>query len=220
MFGMVPDNAIPSHSRTTIRMNMKNLCVLHMLIVLPLLLSQIGCESSADASGNIWATNPDSSTSTTVTPTTPTPTPTPAPEGSVPGNIASDAVPFGALNFCYGGANGSGAEYVPAEIHGLRMSRGSLSYSWGSKNLSSWGLSKGDAGALCCLFVQKADGSWVGGKFDWISTSRTSRPLDNVFKHYCGWSLQGVPNPCQAAFVIISKNGKKRSNVISTTWRR
>ena len=66
--------------------------------------------------------------------------------------------------------------------------------------------------------MQKSDGSWVGGKFDWISSSRRSRDFANVYGGYDGWSLAGVPSPCAAAFVIISPDGKRRSNVISGTW--
>ena len=85
------------------------------------------------------------------------------------------------------------------------MSRNSLSYSWTGDTLASWGLAYDDASAaLACLFVQKADGSWVGGKFDWISTSRRSRGLENIQLGYGGWTLAGVPNPCAAAFVIVS----------------
>lgn len=166
------------------------------LLLLSLLFSQVACESSDDASGNYWQSG----------------------EAAAP--ATPDAVPFGSLNFCFGGVNGSGAQISSAQIRGLRVSGDTLSYSWGAANLSAWGLSESDASALACLFVKKSDGAWVGGKFDWISTSRTSRILENVFSGYCGWSLHGVPNPCEAAFVIISSDGRKRTNVISTTWRR
>ena len=130
-----------------------------------------------------------------------------------------DQVAFSALSWSFGGVNGHSAAPSDVTISGLRMGRDSLSFSY-SKNLSAWGLSNGDAGALACLFVQRSDGSWVGGKFDWISSSRTSRSLENVFHGYGGWSLAGVPNPCPAAFVIVDGNAKRRSNVIAGTWSR
>lgn len=68
--------------------------------------------------------------------------------------------------------------------------------------------------------MQNNSGAWVGGKFDWISSSRRSRDFVNVYSGYAGWSLADVPNPCQAAFVIVSPDGKKRSNVIAGTWSR
>ena len=133
--------------------------------------------------------------------------------------VEGDMVDFSALNWSYGGFNGAGAQPSDVSIAGLSMSSDSLSFAY-VKDLSSWGLSRSDAGALCCLFVQKADGSWVGGKFDWISTSRTTRDLGHVKGGYNGWSLRGTANPCPAAFVIVSANGSKRSNVISTMWQR
>ena len=104
-------------------------------------------------------------------------------------------------------------------ISGLSFRANALSFRY-DRNLSAWGLSNGDAGALCCLFVKRSDGRWVGGKFDWVSTSRTTRDLSHVRSGYNGWSLSGVPNPCEAAFVIVSRDGRRRSNVLLGTWRR
>ncbi len=133
---------------------------------------------------------------------------------------AADAVPYGSLRWTYGGVNGGAASKTSASIGGLGMSKNNLSYRWTGATLSSWGLSNSAIGAYACLFVQKSDGSWVGGKFDWISTSRTSRSFENIYGGYEGWKLSGVPNPCQAAFVIISADCKKRTNVISAKWSR
>ncbi len=132
----------------------------------------------------------------------------------------TDAVSFGSLKWSYGGINGSGAKKTSASIGGLRFTRAGLSYSWTGPNLSSWGLSNSDTSAYACLFVKKADGSWVGGKFDWVSSSRTSRDFKNIFEGYHGWSLSGVPNPCDAAFVIVSGDLKKRTNVLVGKWAR
>ena len=131
-----------------------------------------------------------------------------------------DAVPFGAFRWSYGGINGSGAKQTSATIKGLSMSKNGLSFGWGSGKLSSWGLSDDALGAYACLFVQDASGAWVGGKFDWISGSRSSRDFINVYGGYGGWNLSNVPNPCSAAFVVISADKKKRTNVIATTWKR
>ena len=132
---------------------------------------------------------------------------------------ANDAVPFSSLRWSYGGVNGSGAQPSAVTISGLSCSRNGLSFRYNT-NLSAWGLSYADAHALACLFVQKADGSWVGGKFDWISSSRTTRDFVNIRGGYNGWSLSGVPNPCKVAFVIIDEGHRRRSNVIAGTWSR
>lgn len=131
-----------------------------------------------------------------------------------------DAVPYGALSWKYGGISGGGARQSSASIRGLSMSKNGLSFSWGGGKLSSWGLADGDIGAYACLFVQDASGKWVGGKFDWISGSRSSRDFNNIYSGYGGWNLSNVPNPCSAAFVVISADKKKRTNVLMTMWKR
>ena len=188
----------------------------------------MGCESG-DSNGNFWkektdpvdsstSTSTPTSTSTETSPSTPAPSQPTTPTDDSGG--ASDEVPYSAFSFTYGGVNGSGASLSSPRISGLRISGVHMSYSWAGPNLSSWGMSSSQADALCCLFVQKSDGAWVGGKFDWISSSRTSRDLGHVTGGYGGWSLAGVPNPCNAAFVIISADGRRRSNVIAGTWQR
>jgi len=59
--------------------------------------------------------------------------------------------------------------------------------------------------------------------FDWISSTRTTRDLTHLGiggKGYNGWSLANVPNPTDAALVIVHDNGKLRSNITTTRWTR
>ncbi len=148
--------------------------------------------------------------------------------GSASGATATDAgetpaspdqMDYGMLKWSYGGVSGRGYAASGVSISGLRVSGRNLSFRYNT-NLSAWGYSTDAVGGYACLFVQKEDGSWVGGKFDWISSSRSSRGLENVFGGYGGWNLKGVPNPCPAAFVILDANKKRRSNVIVGTWSR
>ena len=137
-----------------------------------------------------------------------------------PDTPAADEADYSAFSWAYGGFNGSRAALSEPRIASLRMNGMSgLSYRWAGPNLSAWGIAHTDAAALACLFVQRADGSWVGGKFDWISSSRTTRDFKNL-GGYNGWTLAGIPNPCRAAFVIVSADGRRRSNVITADWRR
>jgi hypothetical protein len=69
-----------------------------------------------------------------------------------------------------------------------------------------------DAACLACLFC-KLDGRWRGGKFDWISTSRTTRGFENVRDGYGGWRKDAIEAAEAFAFVICSSDGKKRTNV-------
>ena len=137
-----------------------------------------------------------------------------------PDTPAADEADYSAFTWAYGGFNGSRAALSEPRIASLRMNGMSgLSYRWAGPDLSVWGLGHTDAAALACLFVRRADGSWVGGKFDWISSSRTTRDFKNL-GGYKGWTLAGIPNPCRAAFVIVSADGRRRSNVITADWRR
>ena len=149
-----------------------------------------------------------------------------APEASDSGD---DEMDFSSLNFAFGGVDGSGAESSGVKIANLRTTGsppdGYLSFDYVS-NLRAWGYTdNSDAPALACFFVKRSDGTWVGGKMDWIGTSRTSRDFHNLYpgrdgKGYGGWTLSGVPNPCECAFLILTADGKRRSNVIATTWTR
>ena len=200
-------------------MHTSHIRFLSLLLALPFLFSQIGCESDSDSSGNYWKTNTKSDAPAANVTTPAEGNTTPSDQANGAGAAVGDAVPYGALKWTFGGIKAGGARQSGAQISGLHMSKGGLSFKW-VKDLSCWGLSKGDASAYACLFVQKSDGSWVGGKFDWISSSRSTRDFINVNGHYNGWSLAGVPNPCNAAFVVVSKDKKKRSNVISSRWSR
>lgn len=118
------------------------------------------------------------------------------------------------LLFRYGGFDGSRAvEDLATQIRDLRVSKDGLSYKWAKGNLRNWGLADTDAGALACAFYW--DGStWVGGKFDWISTSRTSRSFENVRAGYNGWDSAAFFAAKKHGFCIVSKDGKKRTNLL------
>lgn len=131
-----------------------------------------------------------------------------------------DEATYADLAWDYGGFNGAKADGSEVIIGGLEMKKDGLSFDYAT-DLSSWGLENSDAsGALACLFVLDNDGKWVGGKFDWISSSRETRDFKNVYSGYEGWDLSNVPKSTTAAFVIVSKDGRKRSNVITARWDR
>lgn len=129
---------------------------------------------------------------------------------------AEDAVDFSSLNFCWGGFKGGGAKLdSKARIYNLSVSSSGMSYKWLSGGCENLGASSSsDASCLACLFCL-IDGSWKGGKFDWISTSRTTRDFENVKGAYGGWDKSAISKASKFAFVIISKDGKKRTNVIA-----
>ena len=138
-------------------------------------------------------------------------------EEAAPADV--DAVDFALLQWKSGGVDGSKAKLDSPRLSGLRASASSISYTW-DVGLDAWGLARDDAGALACLFVEKSDGSIVGGKFDWVSTSRSARGLENIYGGYSGWNLSDVPNPCTIYYVVVDKAGRRRSNVVTANWSR
>lgn len=130
---------------------------------------------------------------------------------SVP--AGTDAVPFANLAFTYGGFRGSSALLSTPRISSLKVHSNGLSFTY-DVDLRSWGYAHGDAGgALACLFV-RVNGVWRGGKFDWISSSRSTRDFKNVHGGYGGWKPEDLAACDAYAFVIVSADQKRRSNVV------
>ena len=150
------------------------------------------------------------------------------PESTVEIQTVGDEVKFSDMRWTFGGFKGAKAiSDAQVMIGKLKIAGKGMSYEymngsslrgWGFER--SWGMADTSAEALACLFVQRSDGIWVGGKFDWISTSRKTRKFTNVFNGYHGWTLDGVPNPCKAAFCIVNPATGARTNVIAGDWKR
>ena len=142
---------------------------------------------------------------------------TPAPAEDSAASVAGSP-----LVWRFGGFDGSRAAEDPAtQIRDFRMDGRGMSYAWAKGDLGNWGLARTASGALICAFYfDERELRWIGGKFDWISSSRTTRDFVNIRGGYNGWSLSGVPNPCKVAFVIIDEGHRRRSNVIAGTWSR
>lgn len=127
-----------------------------------------------------------------------------------------DAVPYSSLNWSMGGFNGSKAVlHEGVEIGSLNVGRDGMSYKWVSGGCEALGAtSKGDADhTLACMFYKDKAGKWQGGKFDWISTSRTTRDFKNIHSGYNGWNAAEFDAATEFAFVIVGTNGR-RTNVI------
>jgi len=141
-----------------------------------------------------------------------------APQTTKPSvSTASSAPESGSLVFRYGGFDGSRAVEDPnTQIADLHMTRSKLTYKWAKGSLKNWGLADTDAGAIACCFFW--DGKqWIGAKTDWISTSRTSRDFNNLNGGYNGWKPELYWAAPKRAFCIVSRDGKKRTNLLETT---
>lgn len=135
----------------------------------------------------------------------------PTPE--TPPATGGDAMDYALLRWQYGGVNASGAKFDSPRLSGLSCNGRSVSYRW-DVGMAGWGLGNGDAGAICCVFFER-DGQWIGGKFDWVSVSRTNRELKHV-ESYSNWPSSGIKLPWRGkvAFVVVSADGRRRSNVV------
>lgn len=143
----------------------------------------------------------------------------PAPEVQEPEQTPTaeaDEVDFALLSWDYGGFKGGKATLVDGcRIAALKVSASGMSYKWGKGGCEQLGASSRTAAdCIATLFVQGQDGKWRGGKFDWISTSRTSRDFENIRSGYHGWPTDAIAAATGYAFVIVSADGKKRTNVI------
>lgn len=122
----------------------------------------------------------------------------------------------GSLVFRFGGFDGSRAAEDPAtQIRAFKFSSSGMSYKWTTGDLGNWGLAHTDAGALACAFYwSDKEQAWIGGKFDWISSSRLTRSWENVRERYNGWDPDAFFSAKRHAFCIVSKDGRRRTNLV------
>ena len=126
-----------------------------------------------------------------------------------------DAVDYSQLSWSYGGFKGGSAKLdSKARIYNLQVKADSMSYKWLSGGCENLGASSKDdySQTLACLFCL-IGGKWVGGKFDWVSTSRLTRDFKNIKESYNGWPKDAIGMASKYAFVICSSDGKHRTNV-------
>lgn len=137
---------------------------------------------------------------------------------SAPGGADdADGAEFNSLLWTWGGFDGHRAAPVAGcRVKALKVSSDGLSFKWASGGCEQLGASSASdySQTLACLFCH-INGKWRGGKLDWISTSRKSRSFDNIFGGYHGWPRNAVHEADRFAFVIVGRDGKRRTNVIT-----
>lgn len=173
----------------------------------------LGGMEALDELAQQWKDKLEAMASTTETPEVKPPVEETKPPVAEP-VTAGDAVPFSSLTWQYGGFMGFGAVLDSPRLSNAKCNGRAIFYKW-DVGLSGWGLGHSDPGAICCIFFER-DAKWVGGKFDWVSTSRTNRELKHV-ESYSDWPTSGIKLPWRGrvVFVVVSADGKMRSNVIS-----
>lgn len=143
--------------------------------------------------------------------------PDPEPELKPEAEAVPDNKLFAELHWDRGGQDcskavrASATEIADLMVYGTRK----MTYSWLSGGCEDLGARRADqANCLACFFC-KIKGEWHGGKFDWISTSRTSREFTNINTGYHGWSAEDLASADEYAFVITSGDRTVRTNVIT-----
>lgn len=129
---------------------------------------------------------------------------------------SADAVDFSLLEWRWGNFNGGKASLSGARIKDLKVGSDSLSYKWEGGSCSDLdpACSHDNPCCTCALFC-RVDGRWVGGKFEHISSDRTTRGLGNVKEGYNGWDPSSPSKADAFAFVILDDGAKRRTNVAS-----
>ena len=126
------------------------------------------------------------------------------PAGTEPGRQDSER-----LVFRYGGFQGGNAVEDPAtQIADVKMSKSGLSYRWAKGGCENFGAKdRGDCDhtLACAFFWSEKEQAWIGGKFDWISTSRTTRDFKNLDGDYGGWDAGAFWGAPRRAFCIASR---------------
>ena len=144
----------------------------------------------------------------------------PATGGSVPEDGASSGVAGSSssvvLDFRFGGFRGGKAvEDSRCRISKLKVGKDSLSIHWDTKIPDDWARDKGEKGPLIVVAAfYKSGDAWIGGKFDWIDESRSSRSLANIKGGYGGWDGAAFTSAKKHAVCVISADGRYRSNLI------
>lgn len=125
-----------------------------------------------------------------------------------------DAVPFESLVWDCGGFTPSSSTVVKGNISSVAFNGSTLTYS--ATVDADWG-SEGNApnATIAALFFKSGDGTWHGGKFDWIGFVGKPRPAGHIAE-YNGWAHTfPAPKGDEYVYVLIRGDNKRsRTNVV------
>lgn len=129
----------------------------------------------------------------------------------------ADAVDYSLLDWRWGRFDGRKAvRAAGAEIGSLKVTANGLSYKWLSGGCEDLDRSCSHANSCCtCALFCRVNGTWIGGKFDHISTDRLTRDFANIRESYGGWIPAALSRADAYAFVILDDGAKRRTNVIT-----
>lgn len=136
-------------------------------------------------------------------------------DGEQSPSVTPATEPAPPIRWTCGGFDGSRAkETTDAQVGGVRMDAKGVRYKWtrgGCENLGAVSARDYSHTVACAFYWNGAE--WVGGKFDWISTSRTTRDFVNIKDGYHGWNWRAFVDAERRAFCVVSADGKRRTNL-------
>ncbi len=176
---------------------MMQYCRAGLLVLLPMVaITIVGCESSSDAAGTSWSA--------------------PAAEGGDSPAETPQADGGGSAAFDFSKVSWVGPNFSRsvrderAVLHSASINLGQnvvrLSY---TPLPSDWPRQVNAPGMLC-MFVERADGTWSGGKYEWLDPGQTVKSLKNINNGYNGWRTP--PRGSRVATMIFSTDGRRHSN--------
>ena len=137
------------------------------------------------------------------------PTPEPEPEIRFKENLKLHS--FGSPNV------GSCRLCSDAVIKDFKMDKKGMSYKWAKGGCEQLGAKdKSDASATLAVCGYSNNGiDYHVFKFDWVSTSRTTRSFENIYDHYNGVDPDTFFNAIHHCFFICDKHGNYRTNILT-----
>lgn len=117
----------------------------------------------------------------------------------------------------FGSPNCSKAtEDQSVHIKDLKLDKKGLSFRWAKGGCEQLGaVSKTDYDHTLAVAGYGDGKTFKAGKFDWISTSRTTRSFENIYDGYNGFNAAEFFKSPHRCFFIMSKDGKRRTNIIT-----
>lgn len=137
---------------------------------------------------------------------------------SVPNQPVTPEVPPIAFQIeSFGSPNCSKAKEVSeAQIKDLKISKNGLTYRWVAGGCEKLGASSASDYSQTLAVAGYGDGkTFKAAKFDWISTDRLTRSFENIYDHYNGFDPDKFFSAKHRCFFIMSKDGKKRTNILT-----
>lgn len=118
----------------------------------------------------------------------------------------------------FGSPNCSKAKLDPeTQIKDLKVSNDGLSYKWSKGSLKNWGIENDHDARALAIMGHSSDGKqYKCAKADWISTDRLTRSFENIDEGYNGFNGKEFRKAAYKCFFIMSVDGKKRTNVLTT----